>query len=387
MPLNVLMLSPHFPPGFHRFCARLTALGARVLGVGDAPAGSIPAEILRSVAEYHSVPDLADVDALEALCRRLIERHGPIHRLDSHSEHWLGVEAELRQRLGVPGQLPGDLAINRHKIAMTQRFREAGIPCAPGAVVGEPGALEALVEAVGFPLILKPDVGVGALGAMRIDDAAALEAALPTLRGPYLAEAFVRGDVVSYDGLADAAGQIVFATAHVNCAGVLECRQDQLQTWYHSLRDIPEELERLGRRVVEAFGVRERFFHAEFFRRPDGGFQAIEINVRPPGGFTLDLMNLACDQDLYSWWARMILGEPLPERYQRLFLAAHVARRDGLTYAHRPSTVAAWLGPALCHHGRVPEVFAEAMGDEVYLIRERSLGSLQADIAFIQRLA
>ena len=42
----------------------------------------------------------------------------------------------------------------------------------------------------------------------------------------------------------------------------------------------------------------ERFFHAEFFELADGSHVALEINLRPPGGFTLDMMNYACDVDL-----------------------------------------------------------------------------------------
>jgi len=43
----------------------------------------------------------------------------------------------------------------------------------------------------------------------------------------------------------------------------------------------------LGEPLVEAFRVRERFFHFEFFRRPDGTLWAMEVNMRPPGGMTM----------------------------------------------------------------------------------------------------
>ena len=383
---NVLFLSPHFPPGWHRFCKQLKVHGARVIGVGDVAPGALSDQVRASLDEYVYRPDLNDVDALEALGRHLIQRWGPIHRIDSLNEHWLGVEAELRVRLGVPGMTPDFLKVGRDKVGMTRRYREAGIPCAQGHEVGSLGDLQAFAHEVGFPLILKPAVGVGAQGATRIDTSDELLQVYAKIDTPYLAESFVVGDVVSFDGLTDGSGEIVFHTAHINCAGVLECSQGEVQTWYHSYRDIPPALEAMGRKVVAAFDLRERFFHAEFFLKPDGTFQAIEINLRPPGGFTVDLMNDGSDVDLYDWWARVILGLDVPAHPSRLYFSAHVARRDGLQYANAPSTVKAWLGPALRRHQRVPTVFAQAMGDEVYLIRERNLQSLKGDIAFIQQL-
>ena len=41
------------------------------------------------------------------------------------------------------------------------------------------------------------------------------------------------------------------------------------------VREIPEDLREAGRKVVEAFNVRERFFHFEFFRLEDGSLVAL----------------------------------------------------------------------------------------------------------------
>ena len=62
------------------------------------------------------------------------------------------------------------------------------------------------------------------------------------------------------------------------------------------------------------FGIRERFFHIEFFEQPDGGYRALEINIRPPGGFTTDMMNYSADIDMYRLWARMLTGDALLDR-------------------------------------------------------------------------
>ncbi|RYE91129.1 MAG: carboxylate--amine ligase, partial [Myxococcales bacterium] len=42
--MNVVFLSPHFPPHFHLFCAALRRRGGRALGLGDSPSGTLAPE-------------------------------------------------------------------------------------------------------------------------------------------------------------------------------------------------------------------------------------------------------------------------------------------------------------------------------------------------------
>lgn len=382
---NVVFISPHFPPGWYRFCERLRWAGARVLGIVDSP--EIAPGVAAVLDAWAFVPNPGDLDQTLAVIRGWEARFGPIHRIDSLNEHWLGVEASLRAALGVFGQTPAELAVNRSKIGMKRRMIEAGVPTAPGEPVVSVDQVRAFAARVGYPIFFKPDVGVGASGAFPVASEAEVPAALARLDGPYLVEAFVRGEVVSFDGLADRDGRVVFSVAHVNCAGVLECRTQRLQTWYHSLRTMPPALEAVGTRMVEAFGVRERFFHIEFFRLPDEVYLAIEINVRPPGGFTVDMMDFSCDVDLYDWWARLILGQPTPTSFERRYACAHVSRRFEHRYKYPHEAVLARLGPALAHFGPVPAAFAEGMGDLAYLVRRPDEARLREDIAFIQALA
>ena len=81
---------------------------------------------------------------------------------------------------------------------------------------------------------------------------------------------------------------------------------------YTSLRDIPPALEKAGRQCVKAFEVRERFFHIEFFETAPGNYVALEVNMRPPGGFTTDMFNFACDIDVYNLWAQVMMHGSCP---------------------------------------------------------------------------
>ena len=72
--------------------------------------------------------------------------------------------------------------------------------------------------------------------------------------------------------------------------------------------EISPDLAEIGGRLVRAFDVRERPFHFEFFRLPDGSLAALEVNMRQPGGLTVDMWNWANDIDFYRAWAEVVVG-------------------------------------------------------------------------------
>ena len=78
--MNVVFLSPHFPPHLYLFCARLRELGATVLGIADAPWESLRPELRDALTEYYRVPDLHDEDALVRALGYFTHRHGKLDR-------------------------------------------------------------------------------------------------------------------------------------------------------------------------------------------------------------------------------------------------------------------------------------------------------------------
>src|SRR5437870_2977007 len=72
-------------------------------------------------------------------------------------------------------------------------------------------------------------------------------------------------------------------------------------------REIAPDLDELGRHIVRTFRVRERPFHFEFFRLADGRLVALEVNMRQPGGLTVDMWNWAGDIDFYRAWAEVVV--------------------------------------------------------------------------------
>jgi hypothetical protein len=153
------------------------------------------------------------------------------------------------------------------------------------------------------------------------------------------------------------------------------------------LRDIPKDLEDVGRRVLQAFGVRERFFHFEFFRSDDDQIVALEVNMRPPGGMTTDMFNYACDIDVYREWANIIVNNHFSADYSRKYHCAYIGRKSNRPYAHSHEQILSALGDKLVHHENISGIFSAALGDYGYLVRTPDLGEVYTMADFIQKKA
>jgi hypothetical protein len=268
---------------------------------------------------------------------------------------------------------------------MARLFEKAGILHPPGVPAGDAELVRQFATGHGFPLVFKPDQGSGAEDTFRVNSADELARVLDRdLRG-HLVQPYIVGDIVTYDGLTDSHGRIVFSTSHVYDVGIMQVRETERDGHYYSLRELPEDLERCGRTAVAAFEVRERFFHLEFFRRPDGSLMALEMNLRPPGGFTTDMMNVACEIDVYDLWARALVGHDLRDfEFERKFHTAHAGRRNGRTYRLTERELERELGDTLVARKPISHHFAATMGDVMYLLRHANLEQLESAISLVQ---
>jgi hypothetical protein len=382
--MNVVFLSPHFPPNFWHFCRGLREAGATPLGVGDAPWEALRPELQRALAEYYRVPSLDDRDALVRALGYLTFRHGRLHRLDSLSEHWLPTEAALRDDFNIPGLRAAEIDLIRRKSEMKRRYQAAGVPVARGRVCSTRAEVLALVDEVGWPVVAKPDVGVGAARTYKLRDARDLDRFLesrPTVDS--IVEEFLSGSLVTYDGLTDRDGRVVFDASMVFDRGIMEVVNEDADMQYTLLREIPADLAAAGRAIARAFDVRERFFHFEFFRSPSG-LVALEVNLRPPGGYTVDMWNYQNDVDMYRAWGDLLVRGRVEARFERPYLVTWVGRKDRFRYAWPADRLRARLGALLVHHARVEDVFAGAIGNEGFILRSPDRAALDEAAALVR---
>jgi hypothetical protein len=384
MARNIVILSPHFPPHYHRFWRGVRQAGGNALGIGDAPEHELSPEVRRSLTEYYFVPDMHDHDALVRACGYFTHRYGRIDRFESLNEYWLAAEARIRDDFNIPGVRAAEIDGIRRKSRMKEGFSAAGVPVARGAVVHSPQEAAALIAETGYPVIAKPDAGVGALDTCRIDSEKDLEAFFRSKPAvDYLMEEFVTGTIHSFDGLADAEGKPVFFTGHVFSQGIMETVNEARHIYYYSMRRLPSELERIGLRCLDAFRVRERFFHIEFFLTGSGEYVALEVNMRPPGGFTTDMFNYGSDIDVYRLWGELLVNGRADLRYERGYHCCYASRKHGLAYLHSHNDILARFGHLILQVESVPGVFSSALGDIGYIFRSPDLDPILEVVRFI----
>ena len=384
--MNVVLFSPHFPPNYVNFSITLRRRGANVLGIVDVPPGDLDPALREALNDVITVDDLHRHDQAAAAVAAFRDRFGPVDRLESHNEYWLDSDARLREEFGIPGLKPKDLVPMRSKSGMKRVFAGAGLPVARGKVVHDLEEGLAMVSEVGYPVVVKPDRGVGATGTWKIEDRTGLEkffADKPPV--DMFMEEFIQGSIFTFDGLTDREGRIVFCSSLKYSDGMMELVNLRLDNFLHTLRELPADLEEAGRRAVAAFGLKERFFHAEFFRTSaEGRLVALEMNVRSPGGLILDMYNYSSDIDLFDEWARVLTERDYsPLSYERRYHCAFLARRDGRAYARSHEEVLEAFPGLLLHHERVPDVFSTAMGNTAYLFRSPDLEKIREVASFV----
>ncbi|MEJ5306023.1 MAG: ATP-grasp domain-containing protein [Ignavibacteria bacterium] len=386
--MNYIFLSPHFPVNYYNFIPRLREFGVNVFGIADENFENLRYELKYSLNEYYKVNDLHNYDELLRAVAFFTFKYGKIDRLESFNEYWLETDARLRTDFNIPGIKLDQIEFYKNKSRMKELFQKARINVAKGRVVKDKTEAENFIKEVGYPIVAKPDKGVGAAQTYKIENDDELNSFFNS-KPPidYILEEFIEGDIYSFDGLTDQNGEIVFFTSHKYQRGIMETVNNDLHIYYHSLIDVPQDLYEAGKRIVETFEVKERFFHFEFFRRyRDGKLYALEVNMRPPGGFTLDMFNYACDFDVYREYASIVVTNKLTAEYERKYHVCYIGRKFNKNYVHTHEEILKKFNEILVMYSPISPVLSDALGNFCYIVRSKDFSQIEEAIEFIHKM-
>ena len=391
---NFIFISPNFPVNYWHFCRELQRNGLNVLGIGDQPYDELSSELKSSLHEYYRVGSLENYEEVYRAVAFFIFKYGRIDWLESNNEYWLEQDARLRTDFHITtGVNVRDVTAWKSKSSMKPLYIGAGVPTARQHRVSTLEAAEAFLSQVDYPVIVKPDIGVGASNTYKLendDDLRRFYASLPTV--PYVMEEFVEGDIWSYDVITDSNAQPLFESATVWPPSIMDIVNKKLDLSYYTAAEVPEELQRLGRATVQAFGVKSRFAHLEFFRLTKarrglgeiGNFVGLEVNMRPAGGYTPDMMNFAHSTDVYQIWADMVTSDRRVQPDHRDdHYCVYASRRDCYTYLHTHEEILQRYGSRVVMCERMPDSLSGAMGNQMYTAQAYSLEEVQNFIAYV----
>ncbi len=375
---NVVFISPNFPTNYWQFCRELQNNGMNVLGIGDQPYDELMQELKDSLTEYYKVDTLEDSDAVYRAIAFFIFKYGRIDWLESNNEYWLERDARFRTDFNIrSGFQIEDIPRIKYKSKMKEYYIKAGIPVARYHLVDDLEGCLTFIKEVGYPVIAKPDNGVGASHTLKISNDDEMETFIkekdPSIL--YIMEEFINGQINSYDAIIDSKGEPMFEAGNITFTSLMDVVNEASNSSYCILKDLPEDTRAAGRAVVKSFNVKSRFVHFEFFRLIEdqegfgrkGDLVALEVNMRPSGGFTPDMINFAHSTSVYKIWADMIAYDHSEKPSGPDYFCAFAGLRDKLDYALSREEVLDIYKDHVKMNGRIPDVLSDAMGNQFYI--------------------
>lgn len=392
--MNFVFISPHFPRTYWLFANRLKRNGVNVLGIGDCPYDGLENNVRESLTEYYYVRDMKDYDQVFRAVAFFSFKYGKIDWLESNNEFWLEQDARLRTDFHITtGEQYDAIGRIKRKSAMKAYYKEAGVPTARLHKVYDIGAARKFIEEVGYPVIVKPDIGVGANDTYKLKNDEDLQGFFSNYpQVPYVMEEFVQGKIFSYDAILDSNSNPLMESCTEWPPSIMNIVTDKLDLAYFVRADVPEALRKAGRATSKAFNVKSRFVHLEFFQLDNdkpglgkaGDFVGLEVNMRPAGGYTTDMMNYAHSMDVYQIWADMVTTNKRiqPELHDDYF-CVYAGRRDQFSYVHSPEEISHRYGQNIVMAERMPEMMVPQMGNQSYTVKLRTEAEAHEFIKFV----
>jgi biotin carboxylase len=385
--MNFIFISPAFPTNYYNFCDRLKRNGANVLGIGDTPYDKLSDNVKSSLTEYYKVNSMESYDEMFRAVAYFSFKYGKIDFLESNNEYWLRQDAKLRTDFNITGAKFSDVVNFTSKSNMKEFYKKAGVPVARYKFCTSFEEDKEFIKEVSYPVIVKPDVGVGAAATYRIENDDELKAFYN--RGfnvPYIMEEYILGDIISFDGICDANSNVVFCDNEVFPPSIMDIVNENLEVSYYVNKEVPQKVYEVGSKVIKAFNIKSRYFHLEFFKlRNDkhglgkaGDIVALEVNMRPPGGFTPDMINFGQSVDTYQIWADVMCFNKIVnvDLTHPKYYCFYYGRRDRCDYKYTFEDIKK-VYPFIQMHDRNPEILSGAMGNEFFIARFEFMEDLE----------
>lgn len=385
--MNFLWVSPHYPPNFQTFIEALDNTEMTVLGIGQEPYDHLSDVLKEHLTEYFRVDDLENREEVIRAVAFLIYKHGPIDRVESNNEHWLELDATIREQFNIAGLRPNDLIPTRYKSEMKRSFKACDAPVVDGELIATVSEIDEAIEALGgLPVIAKPDSGVGASATYKLESKADVADFKQSWAEevPYFLEPFVSGELCTYDGLLDQEGNIVFEASFTHNIPTLDIMNESTDMYIVIDREVDPKLREIGRRILSEFNMTERFFHLEFFRLPDGNYITLEYNNRMAGGFVIDAYNHLFSHDLFKHYALVVKDEAFDNPHFKKRLGVVVTRRNETNYQHSLDEIYQHYGDRVRGEDAIRGIIADMQGDQWMLITCEDKSEIDEIVEFTQ---
>lgn len=385
--MNFIFFSPQFPKNNTEFCYHLHKYGANVLGIGDVEFSSLSEKLKASLTEYYKINSMENYDEILKAVGFFTHKYGKIDRFESLNEYWLEAEAKIRTDFNIYGTKMDFVYNLKHKSKMKDFFYKSGVETVRFLNVIDLSSAKEFIEIVGYPVVIKPDLGSGSAMTCKINSELELNNFFNNKPQniSFIIEEFVDGIILTYDGLVDKYGNVAFAVSHEFDQSIMEVVNTDNHLYYFCLKEIDPDIEIAGRNILKAFDVGERFFHIELFKsKKDGRIIALEVNMRPPGAWMTDAINYSYDIDIYKEWASMIVTNKVGGPYLGKYYTGYASRKRHKNYVFSHEEILKTYNLEIVNFEDIEDVFSRAMGNSAYQFRSINLDKIKEIVSYIQ---
>jgi hypothetical protein len=332
---HVVFIAPRFLQNTNRYLKGFAALPDVTLSVVSTdPEEAIPADIRSRVAGHYRVNQPYDAEELTVALRAISRGVGKVDRLAGAMEELQLPMAKVRDALDIEGIRGAVGQAFRDKDRMKDVLRAHGVPVARSGLAHSPAALRKFIDEVGFPIIVKPQAGLGARATHRIGSAEELaqlerRGVVPSAQVPLQIEEFIRARERTCETVT-IKGAPVWRSGTRYLPSPLEVLETPWKQYCVLLprEENDEEFVRFhdvnAKALSALFGPAANtaagtaLTHMEWFVGDDGKSLVNEVGVRPPGVQIMPLMSIAHETDFWNDWTQLIAldrFEPKPRRW------------------------------------------------------------------------
>jgi biotin carboxylase len=274
--------------------------------------------IWENIDDFVTVPKTATSEAYIRAATNFAGRH-LVHRVIGVDEFDVLTAARAREHLQIKGMSNSHALRFRDKLRMRIVADEAGLPCPDFVGCFNPEEINAYLERVEFPVIVKPRTEVSAFGIRKCENAVQVWDTLNGLDArntwrdhpsQYQIEKFIEGNVyhvdsVIHNGKVVAAGVSKYGTTPLNVSHKGGVFTSSIVDYKSKER---RELEGLNRKLLKAFDHKHGVSHAEFLESAaDGKFYLLEVACRVGGAYIANVLEEACGFNIWREWGKLTI--------------------------------------------------------------------------------
>jgi cysteine synthase A len=229
------------------------------------------------------------------------------------SEPHVMAAALLQDRLGIPGPSLHAAALSRNKALQRATFAAHGV-AQPDFMVTDDLPATTDWAAPRLPVVVKPLSSAGSAGVELVADLATYHEAAARRAGerPLLVETAIGGPEFSWEALVQD-GEVWFSNLTAKeTTGPPHFVELVHRTGIELAATDAERVERFTAAVLAGLGMRTGLVHMEF-RLTAAGPTLMEVAVRTPGDFLMELLGLTYGLDWFELVVRAALRMPLPD--------------------------------------------------------------------------